>query len=161
MILVGTAQRIRDWYCSARWRPPLVIGLLLLLVGIIGVGVAVRWKSIENDFYATASQVIATLFIAIILEAFSSEQALWVDDADRLLVLVLIGASLCGLFACLRGLLGDGGRIMNGITAAGIMAASTLVLLALLRRLQSVLPAPPATLLLIFAGPPVLVLIII
>jgi hypothetical protein len=156
----GTIGRLMDWRASLRWRPPFVIALLLLLVVIVGLGTAMRWGRVDSDYYATVSQIIATLFIAVVLEAFSSEQLLWQDDADKFLVLALLGLGLFGLFASVRGLLGGGDRLTSGVAAAGLVAVAVLVMLALLRRIQSVLPAPPATLMLIFLAPPVLSLVI-
>ena len=154
MTMRGAIGRLIDWRASLRWRPSFVIALLLLLVFVVGLGTAMRWSRVDSNYYASVSQIIATLFIAVVLEAFSSEQLLWQDDADKFLVLALLGMGLFGLFASVRGLLGDGGRLASGVAAAGLVAVAVLVMLALLRRIQSVLPAPPATLMLIFLAPP-------
>lgn len=149
------------WPPWAAVRAHTATGLLLALVVLAGVGVAMREPNADSDYFATVSQIIGTLFIAVVLEAFTYERVLWADNTDRYLILALLGIALFGLFACVRGLLGLGGPLPTGAAAAGLTAAALLVALALFRRLGSAEERPPAILLLLFMGPAMFALVIL
>lgn len=141
-----------------QWRTILTVVLLLLLPVLAGLVVAKRWDA-DAGFYSTVSQIIATLYIAIAVEFFTAERLLWEDGPDQVLVLALLGSSSLGLFACVRGfLIGGGGPVMTGLAAAGLMACSMLVGLALLRRIRLSERIPPMQVLAVFVVPPVLLL---
>ncbi|GAA4978788.1 hypothetical protein WHI96_03540 [Pseudonocardia tropica] len=131
--------------------------LLLSIPLLIGVSAGQRWPRPESDFYATTSQIIATLIIAVVLEAFLPHRPMWQDGLDQVLILPLLGFSLLGLFASVRGLIGGPGGPVTGASAAGISAAALLVALALAARLTSSTVAPTGVVL-VFVFPAVLML---
>lgn len=121
---------------AGEWKSWAVVGLMLALPVMVGTAVAIRWGTHEAEFYETVSQIIATLFIAIVVEFFTPKQMLWEDGPDHVLILILLSIGSSGLFGSLRGILGGGGPIFTGVAAAGLMACTMLVSLALLRRIR-------------------------
>jgi hypothetical protein len=106
-----------------------LIGPVLVPV-LIGVTMGAQWPDAGENFYASAAQVIATLFIAIAVEFFAREAA-GESALDRLRLVLLIALSWLGFFACLRALAGDPGGTTTGLAGAGVTAASVLVALTL------------------------------
>jgi hypothetical protein len=146
------------------WRTPTAVGLLLVFVGVIGIHVGFNYASTDANYYATASQVIATLFIAIFLDKFTTDDPLWDDRLHRFLVMALLVASLLGVFASVRGLLGHGNGLTTGLAAAGLVSGFLLVALGLARRLRacasgSTAAAKPLTVMAVFVVVPAVVLI--
>jgi hypothetical protein len=109
---------------------------LLTCVAVVGWNVGSHFGTDKENFYATVSQVIATLFIAIFLGSYSNEHPLGRNRLDRAFVLTLLAVSLFGIFACVRGLLGRGDGLMTGLAAAGLVACFLLVALALVNRIH-------------------------
>jgi hypothetical protein len=97
----------------------------------VGLSVGARWgHKVTPDFYTTASQVIATLFVAVAIEFLAraaTERRPY--EATTLLLLVLMGWT--GFFACLRALAGDATGVTAGAAAGGVTAAQLLTSLAL------------------------------
>jgi hypothetical protein len=143
------------------WRPALVVGMLLLLPVLTGIAAARRWPSIDESFYAVASQIIATLFIAISVEFFARDKLVWEDKLDQFMILALIAFSWSGLFACIRAMLDGGTALTSGLATAGLMSASVLVSLALFARVKASSSGSPARIVLMFLFPPVLLLILL
>jgi hypothetical protein len=94
----------------------------------------IKWGSVEDNYYESTSQIIASLFIAMAVELFADRQA-WSEPLARVQALVLIALSWIGLFACIRALAGGGDAISVALAGAGVTAASTLVALTLYGRI--------------------------
>ena len=115
---------------------------LFRLVGVVAVPILVglalskRWPRAGENFYATAAQVIATLFVAAAVEFFAREATqAYMTDSIRLLLLIAV--SWAGLFACIRALAGGGTRETAGLAGAGVAAVSVLVSLALYEQIKA------------------------
>ena len=152
---MSVLDRIRTH--ETRMRSGAVVGALIVIVILVGWNAATRFAAGESEYYATVSQVIATLFIAVFLDSFTAEHPLWKDKLDRALVLTLLGISLLGMFACVRGLLHAGNSVMTGLAAAGVAACLLLVALALGQRIHSfanrdAVQTQPLTIVLIFVA---------
>jgi len=115
----------------------LVLLTAVVLPLCVGITVASRWHGEAGEnFYTTISQVIATLFVAIAVEFFTSA------DKERegyevgvLIALVLLAWT--GFFACIRALVGDdtGTSLTAGVAACGLTANVVLVSLTLYMRI--------------------------
>jgi hypothetical protein len=141
--------------------PTIVVLMLLFFPILCGVSVAMRWPHAKGEFYATASGIIATLFIAMAVEFFAGDRQVLADELDRFMVLGLIILSWSGLFGCIRAMLDVGTWLTSGLAGAGLMAASVLVSLALLTRVTQSNARPPVSIVLIFLIPPVALLVLV
>jgi len=145
-----------------RWAPLVVVAMLLLLPILTGVAVAKKWPNSDEGLYATMSQIIATLFIAIVVEFLGPDSRVWDDKLDQFMILGQIAFSWLGLFGCIRAMLDGGTALTSGLAAAGVMSASVLVSLALFARVRPATSgSPPFSFVLVFLYPPVLLLILL
>lgn len=109
----------------------------LVLPALIGLTVAIRGPEVGADYFAVVSQLIATLFIAIVVEAVTAGRV-WDTRIQAMVTLWLAFLSWVGLFACIRALMEPSSPLLVGLAAAGVAAASTLVALGLHGRIASV-----------------------
>jgi hypothetical protein len=107
------------------------IGVAAVLIpALVGVRLATSSREPDGDFYPTAAQVIATLFLALTVEFFA-RQAAGRGAQDAVIVLALSGLSWIGFFACMRALTGADTDLTRGLTGMGVTAASVLLAVAL------------------------------
>lgn len=140
---------------ESRWQTAILVGLLVIPL-LVGTSSAQRWPNLDNDFYSGASQVIATLFVAIALEFFSRTTPPWSDRLERAVVLCLMAISWAGLFASIRATIDThGGPINIALTTAGLMSTSILVCVALFDRIGT------TGLVLTFLLAPVLIMVVL
>ncbi len=154
----GANLRDRDVPEAPTWREVFTLAALGVLIVISSVGLTQHVKNADSisDYFGTVSEIIATLFIAVFVEAISDSRRLWSRRINRHTVMALFGVSLFGLFAAVRGLLGESGPVLVGIAACGLFASSSLVGFLLVHRVPT-LPIRPETVMLIFLAPPTLI----
>lgn len=103
---------------------------------LVGLAMGKRWADAGENFYSATSQAIATLFIAIAVGEFFAREASEKEALDGLRIVLLIGVSWLGFFACIRALAGDASSVTSGLAGAGVTAASVLVSLSLYDRIK-------------------------
>lgn len=106
----------------------------LALPVLVGANLAARWQDVAPGFYEAVAQIIATLFIAMTVEVFSSRSA-WTDPLGPVQAAALVLLSWLGLFACVRAMAGGGTPVTLALAGAGLAASSALVAVALQARL--------------------------
>lgn len=111
-------------------------GLTVAVPVLAGYIAGHRWPAGDAVYYASAAQIIATLFIAITVELFApkTEQA-GIADTANVVPLTLI--TWFGFFASIRALVGDPTDLTVGFSAAGLTAASLLVSFNIYDRIAS------------------------
>jgi hypothetical protein len=97
---------------------------------LTGAMMAVKWPEPSENFYASIAQIIATLFVAMMIEFFASE-ATQRESFDATLVVMLLALSWVGLLACIYALAGASNGLTVGLAGAGVTSASVLVSLTL------------------------------
>jgi hypothetical protein len=145
---------------------------ILMLVGpvsipvLVGVTMGYRWPDAGENFYSSTSQVIATLFIAIAVEFFAREAAA-TGRLEAIRLVLLVGQSWVGFFACVRALAGSPTAGTVGLAGAGVTAASVLVSVTLYDQIMATsgqsdrLKLVAAGVVLFFLFPPVIILILV
>ena len=113
----------------------------------------------KNDAYSAIAQIIATLFVAVVLEFFVPQRPM-TSATDRTVSLCLIGFSWTGLFACVRAMVGRGEFFTAALAVGGLTAVSVLASLAIFARYQQTRSGAFLLVALIFLFPPMLVLVV-
>lgn len=146
---------------SINLRQGLFVFPLLLFPVSTGIAAARRWPDVNTGFYATVSQIIATLFIAMAVEFFARNKSIWETRFDNFMFLTLVGGSWMGLFACVRGMLEKGTALTSGLAVAGLVSASLLVSLALIGQVDQSSSKRPTRVLLALLLPAMVLIIIL
>lgn len=102
-----------------------VFAAIVTVPALVGVAMGISQRSASGDFYATSAQVIATLFIAIAVDAVRQAGQRQVRDAVS--TLVLMGQSWIGFFACIRALAGGASDLTVALAGVGVTAAALLL----------------------------------
>lgn len=127
------------WYVSVT-KQRIRLGSLVLAPILTGATMSVRWPEPSENFYASIAQIIATLFIAMMIEFFAFNTT-HRTSFDATLIIVLLAESWLGLLACIYALAGADGGLVVALAGVGVTSASILVSITLYSRVRDSVPS--------------------